>query len=131
VQAQVRDRRSAVRIYPRDVVEHDIGHTAQPPPTTTHLIVVGAPTPLSKAALFAEIERLAAADRDAVVPPVLLDGLTAIADSAPPHARAIVPVHADCHWGNWLASEGSVTALLDFEWARFGEPADDWFFPSP
>jgi hypothetical protein len=21
-----------------------------------------------------------------------------------------------------------VTALLDFEWARFGEPADDWFF---
>jgi hypothetical protein len=83
---------------------------------------------ISKAALFAEIERLAAADRDAVVPPILLDGLTAIADSAPPHARAIVPVHADCHWGNWLASEGSVTALLDFEWARFGEPADDWFF---
>ena len=21
-----------------------------------------------------------------------------------------------------------MTALLDFEWARFGEPADDWFF---
>jgi hypothetical protein len=21
-----------------------------------------------------------------------------------------------------------VTALLDFEWARFGEPVDDWFF---
>ena len=21
-----------------------------------------------------------------------------------------------------------MTALLDFEWARFGEPVDDWFF---
>jgi aminoglycoside phosphotransferase (APT) family kinase protein len=37
-------------------------------------------------------------------------------------------VHADCHWGNWLACDQSVTALLDFEWARLGEPADDWFF---
>jgi len=40
----------------------------------------------------------------------------------------IVPVHADCHWGNWLVHERTVTALLDFEWARFGEPADDWLF---
>jgi aminoglycoside phosphotransferase (APT) family kinase protein len=46
----------------------------------------------------------------------LLDGLTAIAE------------RADCHWGNWLACDQSVTALLDFEWARLGEPADDWFF---
>jgi hypothetical protein len=37
-------------------------------------------------------------------------------------------IHADCHWGNWRACGRSVTALLDFEWARFGEPADDWFF---
>jgi aminoglycoside phosphotransferase (APT) family kinase protein len=58
----------------------------------------------------------------------LLDGLTAIADRAPLRARTVVPVHADCHWGNWLASGRSVTALLDFEWARFGEPADDCFF---
>jgi hypothetical protein len=83
---------------------------------------------VSQAALFAEIDSLAAADRDAVVSPALLDGLMAIAQSAPPHARVVVPVHADCHWGNWLASDGSVTALLDFEWARFGEPVDDWFF---
>jgi hypothetical protein len=83
---------------------------------------------ISQAALFAEIDGLARADRDTVVPTVLLDGLTAIADRAPSLARLIHPVHADCHWGNWLAAEGSVTALLDFEWARFGEPADDWFF---
>lgn len=62
------------------------------------------------------------------MPRPLLDGLTAIAERAPRHARAVVPVHADCHWGNWLACDQSVTALLDFEWARFGEPADDWFF---
>jgi aminoglycoside phosphotransferase (APT) family kinase protein len=83
---------------------------------------------VSKAALLAEIQNLAARDRDGIVPRHHLDGLTAIAERAPLHARAVVPVHADCHWGNWLARDRSVTALLDFEWARFGEPADDWFF---
>jgi aminoglycoside phosphotransferase (APT) family kinase protein len=83
---------------------------------------------VSQAALLAEVDRLAAADRDAVVPRHLLTGLAAIAERAPQHARAVVPVHADCHWGNWLARGHDVTALLDFEWARFGEPADDWFF---
>jgi hypothetical protein len=83
---------------------------------------------VSQAALFAEIETLAALDQDGIVPRHFLDGLTAIAERAPLHARAVVPVHADCHWGNWLAHDRSVTALLDFEWARFGEPADDWFF---
>jgi aminoglycoside phosphotransferase (APT) family kinase protein len=83
---------------------------------------------VSRAALFAETENLAALDEDGIVPRHFLDGLTAIAERAPLHARAVVPVHADCHWGNWLAYDRSVTALLDFEWARFGEPADDWFF---
>ena len=83
---------------------------------------------ISQAALFAEIQNLAALDRDGIVPSHLLDGLNAIAERAPLHARAVVPVHADCHWGNWLAHDRNVTALLDFEWARFGEPADDWFF---
>jgi len=83
---------------------------------------------VTQAALFAEIENLAARDRDGIMPGHLLDALTAIAERAPLHARAAVPVHADCHWGNWLACGQSVTALLDFEWARFGEPLDDWFF---
>jgi hypothetical protein len=83
---------------------------------------------VSQAALLAEVENLAALDRDGIVPRHHLDGLTAIAERAPLRARAVVPVHADCHWGNWLAYDRSVTALLDFEWARFGEPADDWFF---
>lgn len=83
---------------------------------------------VSQAALFAEIENLAALGRDGIVPRHLLDGLTEIAERAPLHARAVVPVHADSHWGNWLTCDRSVTALLDFEWARFGEPVDDWFF---
>ena len=83
---------------------------------------------VSRAALFTEVGNLAALDREEIVPRRLLDGLSAIAERAPLHARAVAPVHADCHWGNWLASGQSVTALLDFEWARFGEPADDWFF---
>lgn len=83
---------------------------------------------VSQAALFAGIENLAALDRDGIVSRHLLDGLTAVAERAPLRARAVVPVHADCHWGNWLACDQSVTALLDFESARFGEPVDDWFF---
>ncbi|MGH3164551.1 MAG: phosphotransferase, partial [Trebonia sp.] len=83
---------------------------------------------VSRDALFTEVGNLAALDLDGFVPGRLLDGLTAIAERAPLQARAVTPVHADCHWGNWLASGQRVTALLDFEWARFGEPADDWFF---
>lgn len=87
---------------------------------------------VGKAALLAEVENLAALnaalDGDGIIPVRLLDGLTAIAERAPLCARTVVPVHADCHWGNWLARDRRVTALLDFEWARFGEPADDWLF---
>jgi aminoglycoside phosphotransferase (APT) family kinase protein len=83
---------------------------------------------VSRAALQAEIENLAAVGRNGIVPARLLTGLVAIAEGAPEFAVATVPVHADCHWGNWLACDGRVTALLDFEWARFGEPIDDWFF---
>jgi Phosphotransferase enzyme family len=83
---------------------------------------------VSQAGLSAEVENLAALDRYGTVPGHLLDGLTAIAERAPLYARAVVPVHADCHWGNWLARDRSVTALLDFEWARFGDPVDDRFF---
>jgi hypothetical protein len=83
---------------------------------------------VSRTALLAKLERLAALNRDATIPHHLLDGLMAIVQGAPLHALIDTPVHADCHWGNWLALDTSVTALLDFEWARFGEPIDDWFF---
>ncbi|MEO3974865.1 phosphotransferase [Streptomyces sp. CAU 1734] len=81
-----------------------------------------------RADLLAGVERLTALGRPGAVPRRLLEGVRAMAEDAPAEARAAVPVHADCHWGNWLADGRSVTALLDFEWARLGEPADDWFF---
>jgi aminoglycoside phosphotransferase (APT) family kinase protein len=83
---------------------------------------------VSQAVLLAEVENLAALNRDGLISARLLDGLTAIAERAPLPAQTTLPVHADCHWGNWLACEQTLTALLDFEWARFGEPVDDWFF---
>lgn len=83
---------------------------------------------VSRDALLAEIDNLTALDRSGLVSARLLSGLKSIAERAPTRAQITVPVHADCHWGNWLADDGRVTALLDFEWARFGEPADDWFF---
>ncbi|MFI9387254.1 phosphotransferase family protein [Kutzneria sp. NPDC052558] len=77
---------------------------------------------------LAEIERLEQADRDKIVPARIVKGLKEIADRAPARAAAAVPVHADCHWANWLADGDTVTALLDFEWARLAEPFEDWFF---
>ena len=75
----------------------------------------------SREAFEADIEYIAGA-----VPGELIDGLTAIAGRAPGQLKRDVPVHADGDWGNWLAGEPGITALLDFERARFGEPADDW-----
>lgn len=72
-----------------------------------------------RAALLETIERIAA-------PAPHLDVLRAIADRAPAYATTDTPVHADCDWGNWLVDGPDVTALLDFERARYGVPADDW-----
>jgi hypothetical protein len=83
---------------------------------------------VDQAALVAKLESLATLNRAGIIPRPLLDGLMRVAESAPSRALVDVPVHADCHWGNWLVRDTSVTALLDFEWARFGEPLDDWFF---
>lgn len=83
---------------------------------------------VSQEVLLAGIENLASLDGDGFIPRRLLDGLTEIAKRAPIRAHVDIPVHADCHWGNWLTNDRHVTTLLDFEWARFGEPVDDWFF---
>ncbi|MEO7000091.1 MAG: phosphotransferase [Terracoccus sp.] len=80
--------------------------------------------------LLEEIEIVRALDREETVPRKVIDSLLKIADRSPEHIEQVVPVHADCHWGNWLVHDTSVTALLDFEWARFGEPAEDWMFLS-
>lgn len=83
---------------------------------------------VNRADLIELVERLAVTDNDSLVRRPLLDGLRRIAADAPAAAQADIPVHADCFWENWLADNGKLTALLDFEWARFGEPVDDYFF---
>ncbi|BCJ34514.1 hypothetical protein Athai_20170 [Actinocatenispora thailandica] len=75
--------------------------------------------------LLAGVERVAAG---LGLPAPVLDRLWTIAERAPARAGTDVPVHADCHWDNWLTCDGRVSALLDFEWARYGDPVDDWFF---
>ena len=85
---------------------------------------------VGRSKLQAEITRVRDLNHEALVPQLILDGLDIIAARASEHVEALDPVHADCHWGNWLVHDQSVTALLDFEWARFGEPVDDWMFLS-
>ncbi|SEQ82032.1 phosphotransferase family protein [Lentzea albida] len=95
-----------------------------------------APPPPAERVLGEVLDHGGFAGRDAFVtaiekesvPPDVADGLSEIASRAPLHVRTTVPVHADCHWDNWLANGVELTALLDFEWARFGDPLDDWFF---
>lgn len=77
-----------------------------------------------RAGLLTEVDALTGT----IIPAALVDDLTALAAGAPERTGTDIPVHADCHWGNWLATGVTVTALLDFEWARFGDPMDDWFF---
>ncbi|GAA3431171.1 phosphotransferase family protein [Kutzneria kofuensis] len=101
---------------------HDWTPPAEALPTLRETLDHGGFT--TQEALHEEIDRLSRHE----VPRHLLDGLTAIAKDAPPRAKTTVPVHADCHWDNWLVDGDAVTALLDFEWARFGEPLDDWVF---
>lgn len=60
---------------------------------------------VSRAALFDEVQGVAVLDRGGIVAHHLLDGLIAIAERAPLGARMDVPVHADCHWDNWLAQD--------------------------
>jgi len=81
---------------------------------------------VGRPAFAADLERILAVDRDAAVPRYLVDHLMAIAQQAPEHAQAHTPIHADSDWLNWLTIDDKVIALLDFERARFGEPADDW-----
>jgi aminoglycoside phosphotransferase (APT) family kinase protein len=83
---------------------------------------------VSRDKLIADVGRIAVEDRTGLVSRSVVEGLAGIAEHAPLEPRTVVPVHADCHWGNWLVGDHGVTALLDFEWARFGEPVDDWFF---
>ena len=44
--------------------------------------------------------------------------------SAPPPGRVCL-IHADFRTGNYLVDEGELTAILDWEFAAFGDPLED------
>ena len=52
--------------------------------------------------------------------------------SSAPHAARVSLVHGDLRVGNFLAHEGRVTALLDWEMAHVGDPLEDlaWTYRS-
>ncbi|MFE1957772.1 hypothetical protein [Streptomyces sp. NPDC059479] len=80
-----------------------------------------------QAVLLAEVENLAALDQHGTIPRRLFDGLTAVAECAPlTHGQSSRFTRTVT--GATGPRTIEVTALLDFEWARFGEPVDDWFF---
>jgi aminoglycoside phosphotransferase (APT) family kinase protein len=60
--------------------------------------------------------------------PVLEWGLRRLELSAPPSAPVVL-CHADFRTGNYLVHEGTLTGILDWEFAWWGEPAEDiaWF----
>jgi aminoglycoside phosphotransferase (APT) family kinase protein len=81
------------------------------------------------------LERVAAcrADLDALgsagVNPVLEWGLRWCERRAPPPASAVL-LHRDYRTGNYLVHEGRLAAVLDWEFAGWGDPLEDigWFF---
>ena len=103
-------------------------HTWQPDSTDTLTEELPHGGFTGREAFQRDIERLEHADQERVVPAHLINGLREIAERAPDRVEAAVPVHGDCDWENWLVHGDTVTALLDFEWARLAEPTDDWFF---
>ncbi len=122
------DAKTARKLAEQAVERLELLHAWQPTSTETLTEELDHGGFTGREAFQAEIQRLQQADKDGVIPAHIVKGLKEIADRAPDRTRVEVPVHADCHWANWLANGDTVTALLDFEWARLAEPFEDWFF---
>lgn len=99
-------------------------HRLMPP--RADLSCLGAPPDDAARAGMEECARLLAADEDPH--PVAEWGLRWLARNRP---APVAPVlgHGDFRTGNYLADERGVTALLDWEFARWSDPAEDigWF----
>jgi aminoglycoside phosphotransferase (APT) family kinase protein len=72
---------------------------------------------------------LARAEAQRTVEPALLERIRAVLIRHRPLLEAVQVghlVHADAHWGNWLQQDGKITGLIDFEWARCGDPSSEF-----
>ena len=99
-------------------------HAIAPP--RADLALLGAP-PADAAGDF--IARMRARlDASGVPRPVLEWGLAALARHAPPHASPVL-LHRDFRNGNLMVEGGTLTGVLDWEFAGWGDPHEDagWF----
>ncbi len=86
------------------------------------------PTPEPSPALAAVAEYRAALDAHPKPRPAMEWGLRWLEREAPRTDRLVL-VHSDYRTGNFLVGEGGLHGVLDWEFARWGDPLDDagWF----
>lgn len=82
------------------------------------------PVPAGAPALARVAEYRRHLDRMGLAEPVLEWALRCLELHAPPRGRVCL-VHADFRTGNYLVHEGELTAILDWEFAGFGDPHED------
>lgn len=77
----------------------------------------------------AEVQRLRTALDGASEPRPALEYVLAWLDANAPERRPLVLVHGDYRTGNYLAEEGRLAAILDWEFAHWGDRHEDvgWF----
>ncbi len=114
-------RDTAVRALGRELARI---HRITPP--RVDLAFLGAPP--DDACLAFVAEQRAALDRQALPRPILEWGLRHLERTAPPPLSPVLN-HNDFRTGNLMLAEAGVTAVLDWEFAAWGEPHADlgWF----
>ena len=76
-------------------------------------------------AAHAEVQRLRAALDTSADPRPALEYVLAWLDRNAPERRPLALVHGDFRTGNYLVDDGRLTAVLDWEFAHWGDPAED------
>lgn len=114
----------------RDALVEQLGrelariHTIRPPQPALDFL----PDPLVPVALDRVATYRRRLDALAVASPALEWGLRWLERNAPA-AGDIILCHEDFRTGNYLVQDGELTAILDWEFARWGDPHEDlgWF----
>ncbi len=97
-------------------------HSVRPP--RDDLAVLGRP-PADPARDFVARQRAALNAAGTPPRPVLEWGLRHLERTAPPPPREVVLTHNDFRTGNYMVHEGRVSAVLDWEFAAWGDPHAD------
>jgi aminoglycoside phosphotransferase (APT) family kinase protein len=71
------------------------------------------------------VARLSAPDATATISPLAVYGLRWLRERAPDRLDRLVLVHGDAGTPNFMFEGDDVTGLIDWEWARFGDPMED------